>query len=151
MEEEKKEQGAGRVNVNAVLEEVVTDDFGPDAFELKIKYGNRHRIITEAPMLKNGRMRNHEWTAYVQLANLTCSKAHDLFKSVMFILPACYSNRYREVVSDKIIGSNSKDWFHCKEVGWGTVNVQIEINFKDDLGIQPVRLQHMTKFTPQGD
>jgi len=38
-------------------------------FNLEIKYGNRHRLIPNAPFLKNGRQRNHEWVCFVQLNN----------------------------------------------------------------------------------
>ena len=34
-------------------------------FMLKIKYGNKHRLVDNAPLLKNGRRRNHEWTVFV--------------------------------------------------------------------------------------
>ena len=47
-------------------------------------------MIDNAPMLKNGRRRNHEWTMFVQLEGVNASKAHDVFKSVTFILPPCY-------------------------------------------------------------
>ena len=69
-------------------------------------------------------------------------------------MPNCYANRYREVVAnDSILCRNAKSYFECKEAGWGTVNVQIEIEFKDDLGypLQPIRLQHLTSFKQNGE
>lgn len=51
---------------SAAAEELPRDEI-EDAFELEIKYGNRHTIINNAPILKNGRMRNHAWACYVQL------------------------------------------------------------------------------------
>ena len=122
-----------------------------DGFELEIKYGNRHRLIPNAPMLKNGKQRNHEWTCFVQINGSSRIKAQDVFKSVMFTLPACYANRYREVCRDGGIAcKNAKSWFECKEAGWGTVNVQMELKFRDDLAynVRPVKLQHITSFRP---
>lgn len=95
-----------------------------DPFELEIKFGNKHKLIQNAPVLKNGRQKNHEWVCYVTLNTRTRVKAQDVFKSVMFNLPACYSNRYREIVRDGTFAcQNAKSWFECKETGWGAVNV----------------------------
>ena len=105
-------------------------------------------------MLKNGKMRNHEWTCFVQLNTVTRVKPQDLIKSVMFTLPPCYKNRFREVATDGTARcKNARSWFECKESGWGTVNVQMEITFRDDLvyPIRPVRLQHITSFKPTGE
>lgn len=72
-------------------------------------------------------------------------------KSVRFTLPPCYSNRYREVLA---VGApaHSKNWFECKEAGWGPVNIQMQLEFKD-LGypLAPVKLQHITSFKPTGE
>ena len=52
-----------------------------------------------------------------------------------------------------VLCKNSRSWFECKESGWGTVNVQMEIEFKDDLGypLRPIKLQHITSFKPLGE
>ena len=80
----------------------------------------------------------------MQLNTRTRVKAQDIIKKVMFVLPNCYSQRYREIVRDNTPGcKNAKSWFECKEAGWGTVNVQIEIELRDDLGFParaPIRL-----------
>ena len=72
----------------------------------------------------------------------------------MFTVPPCYSNRYREVVADDgVLCKTAKSYFECKEAGWGQVTVQIEIkvNDKHDIPMQPIRLQHMTKFRTGGE
>ena len=103
-------------------------------FMLQLKYGNRHKMVANAPILKNGRRRNHEWVAFVQTNHFV--KAQDIFDSVMFILPACYNNRYREVqASDSVLCKSAKSYFECKEAGWGQVTVQIEIKLKAKFGV----------------
>ena len=125
-----------------------------DPFELEIKFGNRHKLLTNAPIAKNGRQKNHEWTCYVTINTRTRVKAQEVFKSVMFILPACYQNRYREVVRDGTPACrDARSYFECKEATSGAVNVQMEIKFREDLGINmpAVRLQHVTAFKSTGE
>ena len=106
-----------------------------------IRYGNRHKLIPNVPKLKNGRTIKHEWVCYVELEQKRLVKAQDIFSKVKFILPQCYENRNREVRADNSEACrNSNSYFECKEVGWGTVNVQMELTFKEDLGLQPIRL-----------
>lgn len=93
-----------------------------EVHELRIRYGNRHKLIANAPLLKNGRRRNHEWNVYATLDGHH-SKMHDLFESVTFILPNCYANRHRTILANANEGRTSKNWFNCTEQGWGTVNV----------------------------
>ena len=120
---------------------------------LKVKYGNKHRLLDHAQMLNGGQFNNHEWTVFVQLGH-SRPKAQELFKSVTFILPATYNDCVREVVADDgIVCKSSKSFFECKEASSKKVLVQIEIHFNDKFGIamEPIRLQHLTKFTSTGE
>ena len=155
-EAREKQLGVGAVEESKEPEVAAQEAEAPefeDSFDLKIKYGNRHQIIPNAPILKNGKKRNHQWTVFVQL-NHGRIKAQDVFSEVMFTLPPCYSNRYRSVRSDNsVLCRNAKSYFECKEAGWGQVNVQIEVTFREDLGypLRPFRLQQMTRFDDRGD
>ena len=57
------------------------------------------------------------------------------------------------MADDSVVCRNARSFFECKEAGWSPVNVQIEIEFKDDLcePVRPIRLQHITSFKATGE
>lgn len=119
---------------------------------LPITYGNRYNLNMKAAFV-NGKQKRHEWEVYVVIGRPLLRKAQEFIEKVKFTLPTCYSDNVREVALDNSVKcKNSRSYFETKEAGWGSVNVQIEITFREVTGLQdyPLRLNHITVFKPGG-
>eukprot|EP00345_Euplotes_harpa_P003747 CAMPEP_0168330210 /NCGR_PEP_ID=MMETSP0213-20121227/7580_1 /TAXON_ID=151035 /ORGANISM="Euplotes harpa, Strain FSP1.4" /LENGTH=180 /DNA_ID=CAMNT_0008333707 /DNA_START=263 /DNA_END=805 /DNA_ORIENTATION=- len=110
--------------------------------KLNIKYGNTCK--ENYPGVKNltekQQKNEFKWTAYVDLG-LSRQETEKLIRNVVFKLHPTFRNPTRTI---------TKFPFQLTTTGWGTFEMPMIINWKDNTKMEPLRLTHTISFDDRG-
>jgi len=118
-----------------------------DLFDLKITFGNRHKLIPNGKELKGGEVNKHEWTMFVKFVDKKINP-NNLIEKVRFGLHPTFGMDYQD------IKANPDQKFEMKFLGWGTFTIPVTIFFKRECQLpaenRQLKVDHYLSFDGNG-
>jgi len=156
--------------VDKVLTSALQNTQTPDAYSQRVaatlrdaarmvrfKVGNRHSLVENPKMSKNGKhLNSHRWSMYVELIQDPVHAGHptqDFISAVLFKLAPYYTlwpardTRSVKVGNDPEVRSAP---FEVTRVGWGYFPVKVIIKWQPWLKMEPTELEHELEFDGGG-
>ena len=121
-----------------------------DFTNLKVTFGNRHKLINDNPQnLGNGIVNRHEWTMFVKFEDISLDP-NKIIEKVRYGLHPTFGREYMD------IQPNPDGVFEMKFIGWGTFMIPIKVFFREEIkqGLlnnqQTLEMQHYLCFDGDG-
>ena len=119
--------------------------------------GNHYQLVKNCKKIKNGYTNDKWWTAFVRLKNAPEGLNIDkIVKHCFFELhPDFKVNDHKVKVKPQMIDTKRNIYSKPGEIslskkGWGYFDMPIEVHFKDELNIKPIKINHELEFEAGG-